>query len=315
MIELMMNHPYIDDLKAVSVERYIDARKQSFPNLDEDFSALKNYQTMIVMTMAYPKKLETWLGKGYGLVSRYSYGMDYHLVFKTVFEALKSNLDQQGIKHQAYADISPIDERFAAYLAGLGFLGKNQFLIHPKHGTYHYLGVMLVDQAVETMPYAYDRCGACTACIDACPTGALDDGFDKRICSSFVTQMKEPLTKEDIAPLKTMVFGCDICQQVCPKNKATALIERTVFNADENSQLDLIALLKMSNKAITRKYRNYAFAFRGGLVLKRNAMALLYNQNVFKALPLMRDVYKQYQHVSWFSETAKKLIEEMEQKQ
>ena len=312
MQEIILNHPYIDDLKAVDVKTYITERKKHFPNLEEDFSSLKDYKTILVLAMGYPHQPVKWKGKGYGLVSRYSYGSDYHLVFKNVFEVLEKPLNELNINHQGYADINVIDERFAGYLAGLGYLGKNQFLIHPRLGTYFYLGVLLVDQAVHTDAYAYDSCGSCTKCIEACPTGALDNGFDKRKCSSFVTQMKAPLQDVDIKPLKTMVFGCDICQNVCPKNIGIDTIERPVFTADENSQLDLKALLKMSNKAIAKKYRDYAFSFRGSLVLKRNAFALLYNQQLTEALPLMKQVYENYKHVAWFSETAKKLIDEME---
>ncbi len=308
-----IKHQYIDDVKAISVKTYIKKRLEAFAELREDFSALSDYETMLMFSLSYPKEEVPFKGKGYGNVSRYSYGLDYHQVYQQAFKDLEATLDSQGIKAKGYADISPIDERFAAHLAGLGYLGKNQFLIHPTFGTYHFIGVMLIDTVYETEPYAYDTCGDCTKCIDACPPGALDHGFDKRKCTSYVTQAKEALDMCDLRPLKTKLFGCDICQKVCPKNQAITPVFHDVFTADDHAQLNLTDLLTMSNKAIQKAYKNYAFGFRGGLVLKRNAMALLMNQGVMDALPLMKQVYNNYKHVDWFEQTAKLILNAMEE--
>ena len=313
MISSLLNHPLIDDYKSVSVDTYIAMRKKVFPKLKEDFKALDGFKTMIVFALSYPKDQVKFKGKGYGLISRYSYGLDYHLVYRKLFHDLEATFLAQGYKAKGYADISPIDERFAGMLAGLGFMGKNQLLIHPTFGTYHFIGVLLVDQIVKTTPYVLEDCGDCTLCIQACPPGALsEEGYEERLCTSYVTQMKEALTNADMRPMKTMLFGCDICQRVCPKNKGIQSTDKGVFLPDENSQLHLETLLKHSNKEIQRLYKDYAFSYRGGLVLKRNAFVLLYNQKQVHSLPLMKSVYEQYKHVEWFEKTAKMIIDEME---
>jgi epoxyqueuosine reductase len=315
VIKNLLKHPLIDDYKAVSVNTYITMRKKVFPNQQDDFTLLEGFKTMIVFSLSYPKDQEKFKGKGHGLISRYSYGTDYHLVYRRLFSDLEEAFIKEGIQAKGYADISPIDERFAGLLAGLGFMGKNQLLIHPDHGTYHFLGVLLIDQDFTTTPYIEDSCGDCTLCIDACPPSALHEGgYDKRKCTSYVTQMKDVLTAADIKPMKTMLFGCDICQRVCPKNKAIKSNYRDVFKPDENSQLHLETLLQKSNKEISRLYKDYAFSYRGGLVLKRNAFVLLYNQRQTQSLSLMKEVYEQYKHVAWFEETARFILNEMEKK-
>ncbi len=314
MLETLLRHRLLDDYQTLDIKYYINQRKKDFPHLNEDFDVLKPYKTMITLCIDYPHQPEKFKGKGYGLVSRYSYGIDYHLVFESLFKDLIKRFEDHDIKAKGYADTGPVDERYAAYLSGLGYLGKNQFLIHPKHGTYVYLGVLLIDEELTKENYLEDTCGDCHLCIDACPTDALDNGFNKRLCTSYVTQAKEVLDMKDFKPLKTMIFGCDICQKVCPKNIGRIFHDRPEFKADEASQLDLINLLETSNKKIEQKYHQYAFSFRGGLVLKRNAIALLYNQRVDSALPLCKKVYENYKHVTWFEESVKALLKSWEER-
>jgi epoxyqueuosine reductase len=311
----LLNHPMIDDLKTVSVKTYINHRKTHFPDVNDDFTALAPFKTMCVISISYDKQEVKWLKKGYGKTPRYSYGIDYHLIYNALFNELETELAKQGINAKGYADVSPIDERVAAELAGVGYIGKNQLLIHKTFGTYHFLGILLIDQELKTDPNPLDTCGECTKCIDACPPGALsEDGFNKHVCSSYVTQIKEPLSLTDVHYLKTKVFGCDICQKVCPKNADIFPVKRDTFEPDDHSQIDLKALLTMSNKAIQRLYKDYAYSYRGGLVLKRNAFALLYNHRQMDALPLMKTTYETYKHVPWFEETARMIIQEMEKK-
>lgn len=313
MIKTLLNHPLIDDYKALKVEDYIFNRQLHFPDKKEDFSQIMPFKTMIMLSISYPKEQVKFKGKGHGILARYTYGKDYHKVYYELFKELEKAFKASGIHAKGYADVSPIDERFAAELAGLGYMGKNQLLIHPDYGTYHYLGALLIDQDFETSPNLEDSCGDCRLCIEACPPGALSDqGYTEEKCTSFVTQMKIPLTKEDKHPMRVMMFGCDICQRVCPKNKAIKSIKRPVFEPDEASQLDLKELLTLSNKEIMRRYQDYAFTFRGGLILKRNAIVLLANQRQKDALPLIKTVYEQYKHVPWFEQTTKEIIKEME---
>ncbi len=309
MIEALLKK-HVDDYKAVSVEAYIAARKKHFSHLDEDFSSLKGFDTILTLALSFPKGKPTYKGKGYGMVSRYSHGRDYHLVYQDKLKAIEACLSESGINSKGASDISPIDERFAAYLSGLGYIGYNQFLIHPEFGTHLYLATILIDRPFEINPYPYDTCGECTRCIDACPTDALSkEGFIKERCLSFKTQEKKPYDLDVLRDFKTYVFGCDICQDVCPKNKNINPVQREVFESDENSQLHLESILELSNKQFKRQFGHYAFAWRGGLVIKRNAIALLFNQGMDESLPMVEKTYKDYQHVPWFEETVRRILE------
>lgn len=297
------------------VSEYIALRKRLFPDLEEDFSFCEGYQTMAIVALSYDKTQEKFKGKGFGLVARYAYGEDYHKTFYGLFDALEADALKDGYKIKGYADVSPIDERFLGYVAGLGFIGHNDLLINETLGTYMMLGTVLIDQAIAIpAPQIIDHgCGDCTACIDACPGGALSiEGFIKQNCVSYQSQVKEPLTMDQVKKFKAFVWGCDICQRVCPKNKALEHPSHPSFTADENAHVDLAALLQMSNKAFAKQYQHYAYAYRGGLVLKRNAIMLLYNQRQQQHLNLIKETYQTYQHVDWFKQTIEPIVKEME---
>ncbi len=302
-------HPMVDDWRVTSVKAYVaNDQRETVKSL------LNAFEHIIVVTMSFPKEEVAFKGAGFGLIARYAYGIDYHHLLEPAVQSIAETLRNKGYDAYTQVDKGLIDERLAASLAGLGYLGKNQFLIHPKFGTYTVLGIVATNAPIVREKLPKDTCGDCRQCIDACPTGALDDGFNARLCTSNVTQMKAPLDEQDLAPLKRKVFGCDICQKVCPKNIDIKPVQRHETKADGDSQLHLPSLLGLSNKRIEKLYKDRAFAFRGGLVLKRNAFALLVNQNYTEAYPLMQHVYEQYKHVVWFEKTARRLLKRMAEK-
>jgi len=306
---------HFDDYKTLAVKDYITAHKKYRNQPDEAYTFLKPYDTIIVVALSYPKTYPKYKGKGYGMVSRYAHGTDYHKVFHEKFKQIKSTLEHADVLMHGDADTNPVEERFAGFLSGMGYLGHNQFLIHPQFGTQLFLGTILTNQSLETTRYLQDDCGSCTKCMDACPPGALVDGdFIESRCLSYKTQAKEAYTIETLKPFKSFVWGCDICQIVCPKNKGISVNNHEAFKSDQHAQLHLASLLELSNKQFMKKYRDYAFNFRGGLVLKRNAIALLFNQKQYQHYPLIKNVYEQYKHVPWFEETIKPIIIEMEKK-
>lgn len=158
-------------------------------------------------------------------ISRYSLGSDYHIVLKEMLYKLLELLrkEYRSVSGRAFVDSAPVLERAWAERAGLGWIGKNGLLINQELGSYVFVGELIVDIEIEpSATIVPNRCGTCTKCIDACPTGAIVAPMvvDARRCISYLTiEKNSPLTEVDIKNLNGWCFGCDICQEVCPWNR------------------------------------------------------------------------------------------------
>jgi epoxyqueuosine reductase len=167
-----------------------------------------------------------------GVIARYARGRDYHKVLKNKLVGLAQWLDGACPSNgptRVYVDTGPILERELARRAGLGWFGRNTMLIHPRHGSYFFLGVLLTEAPLPPdPPFEADHCGSCTRCVEACPTDALlgrDEAgapvLDARRCISYLTiEARSPIPSEFREAMGNRVFGCDICQEVCPWNGA-----------------------------------------------------------------------------------------------
>ena len=167
--------------------------------------------------------------QAYGRVASYAWGADYHAVLAPRLQALVAFVESQvgaPLPHRWYTDTGPVLERDLAQRAGLGWIGKNTCLIHPQKGSYFLLAELLLGVALEPdAPFTADRCGSCTRCLEACPTGCIlpDRTIDSRRCISYLTiELKGPIPIELRPLVGDWVFGCDICQQVCPWNQRFA---------------------------------------------------------------------------------------------
>jgi epoxyqueuosine reductase len=159
-----------------------------------------------------------------GWLSRYAWGDDYHDVMKTMLDQVVGHLrDAAGpFEARTYADTGPVVERAWAAAAGLGAWGKNTCLLHPEHGSWFFLGEIVTDLELTPDGLRVDMCGSCTACLEACPTGALPAPYvlDARRCISYLTiELKGPIPEPRREGVGRHVFGCDICQDVCPWNR------------------------------------------------------------------------------------------------
>ena len=182
--------------------------------------------TKSVVTVLYnyfPKQLLP--GERYK-IAKYAYGNDYHEVMKRKLRQLVEHIETRTEKLEGvrvFVDSAPVLERAWAVRCGLGFIGKNATLIHPKKGSFFFIGHLFVPLELEPsgQPLS-NRCGRCTKCLDACPTGALEAPFhiDARKCISYLTiEYKGGLDGYDPKAFKGWMYGCDICQDVCPYNR------------------------------------------------------------------------------------------------
>lgn len=212
-------------------------------------------------------------GESAGNLSLYARSRDYHIVIKEKLRVLSSFIKtlSPDASFDIFADIGPLVDRKLAYRAGLGFYGKNSMLINPDFGSYFFIGYILTDILLESDSPLGTNCLSCNKCILACPGGALKEKFDISKCASHISQKKGALTKEEENILKKSksVFGCDICQRVCPHNNIskTAMKE---FSEDLIFSVTLEDIEALSNRAFMRKYKDRAFSWRGREVLVRN---------------------------------------------
>ena len=159
------------------------------------------------------------------MVSQYAYGRDYHKVLKKKLKLFLEILkDELGVKEaRAFVDSAPVLERAWAQKSGLGWIGKNTMLIHPKRGSYFFLCELIIDKELEFDEAIKDHCGRCRRCIDACPTGAIKpEGYivEANKCISYATiEKKGPIPESFKGKMENRVFGCDICIEVCPWNR------------------------------------------------------------------------------------------------
>ncbi len=260
----------------------------------------KQAKTALTFAMPYfphPRPLESFpLRKA--RLSLYAQGEDYHLWFRQKLENLAGDLRARYPEHEflCFTDSSPILERDLSYRAGLGWVGKNTCLIHPRHGSLFFLGEILtsLEEKTELEPLP-DFCGTCQRCMQICPTQALTAPreMDARKCISYLTiESRQVPPLELRAKIGDWLFGCDLCQTVCPWNQKifkAQLKTETMLSLDENEVEILIAdlryLLASSGKKLTKDFQGTALARAGSFGLKKNALVVAGNRHLSQLKP------------------------------
>ena len=268
--------------------------------------------TAIVVAMSYGGAEPS------GPIARYARGDDYHDVMVERLDELHAWLGEElaaPVQGKAYVDTGPILERDLARRAGLGWFGKSTMLINPRLGSYFFLGALLVNVELPAdAPFAEDRCGTCTRCLDACPTGALvaPRSLDATRCVSYLTiELRGAIPEELREPIGGLLYGCDVCQDVCPWNEkfAAGLAEGSPYASRE--ALGTRDARTLARELLAMSQEEFSAAFKGSPMkraklrgLKRNAAVVLGNAGTVEDVDVLERALEEpeplvREHAAW----------------
>lgn len=235
--------------------------------------------TRSVVTVLYNYFPKQTIGDGeHYKIAKYAYGADYHEVLKQKMRQLLQRIETQtgpleGVR--VFVDSAPVLDRAWAVRCGLGFIGKNTTLIHPKRGSFFFIGHLFLPITLEATGQPLpNHCGRCTKCLDACPTGALDEPFhiDARKCLSYLTiEYKGSLEGQDPKRFKGWMYGCDICQDVCPYNRFSLPNSEPAFQPSEQlMKMQEEDWLQLDKETFESLFKHSAMQRAGYEGLRRN---------------------------------------------
>ena len=254
------------------------------------YELLPAAQTVVVLGVDYwhprPQRPAGLVGK----VSCYAWGRDYHKVIQNQLKRLSRRLREVDATIEGYftVDSRPVIERGWAHEAGLGFLGKNTMIISPADSSYFFLATLILNVELEAdAPIAKDHCGRCTRCLTACPTDAFKSAFqlDARRCISYLTIEHEGVISAELANrMGDWIFGCDVCQDVCPHNHRKHLSEHPdLAPRPQHAWLDIEWLFRESDDRILQELNGTPLRRTGLSKLRRNALIVLQNTETAEA--------------------------------
>ena len=209
-------------------------------------------------------------------ISKYAYGDDYHFVIKNKLKDLFEYIKEEtgDINGRVFVDSAPVLERAWAKKSGLGWIGKNTNLISKKNGSFFFLCEIILDLELEYDHIETDHCGSCTACIDACPTNAIVEPYvvDGTRCISYYTiELKNNIPDYAKNTYDDWIFGCDICQDVCPWNRFSKPHKEPLFNSDDEFlSMNKNDWIEMTKETFNKVFKNSAIKRAGFDGIKRN---------------------------------------------
>ncbi|MGT2950636.1 tRNA epoxyqueuosine(34) reductase QueG [Streptococcus cuniculi] len=264
--------------------------------------SLASAKTIISIAVAYPRRLPQKPQKTQykrGKITPNSWGLDYHYILQDKLERLARGIEEltADFEYKGMVDTGALVDTAVARRAGIGFIGKNGLVISKEFGSYMFLGELITNLEIEPdQPVDYD-CGDCNRCVTACPTSCLlgDGTMNARRCLSFQTQDKGMMDLEFRKKIKTVIYGCDICQICCPYNKG--IDSPPVVDIDPDlAEPELIPFLELSNGQFKEKFGMIAGSWRGKNILQRNAIIALANANDRSSIPKLLEIIDKKQN-------------------
>ncbi|MBX3422927.1 MAG: tRNA epoxyqueuosine(34) reductase QueG [Pirellulaceae bacterium] len=275
---------------------YLENRRQAYAH---PCYLLEGCKTLVMLGIPYlysdEQRRAAIQSAGSAKVARYAQSRtDYHVIIRKRLKQLKQWLVRRatGARIRGVVDTAPLLEREFAALAGLGWIGKNTLLLNRNWGSYFFLAALLTDIELVADEESYaNYCGSCTACLDACPTGAFPAPYvlDARRCLSYLT-IEHPGTVDGqlSSQLNGWAFGCDICQEVCPWNRKSACTDDNTWQpVEQNSQLSVLEMLRMHPDQFQQQFAETPMSrprYRG---MVRNAILVAGQQRLIEAAQLL----------------------------
>lgn len=294
VLEVRRARNYETEFEEVDIEKRVSPKQ-----------ILETGRSIIVIGMSYyidiDEKLVDKKDNIKGKLSKSSIGIDYHLILKDKMEQLVSEIKkiENDFEYAVGVDTTPLLDRQLAKQAGIGWYGKNSNIINEQYGSFIFLGYIITELEIKQDCSVKDQCGDCNICIISCPVGAIKPNYQLNAtrCISYLTQTKDDIPYDLRERMGIQLYGCDICQLVCPKNKD--IIELSKENSKEQilddgllEYIDIEELFSMSNKDFKKKYGNMAFSWRGKNVIKRNGIIAIGNMGDKKNIPLLEKTLK-----------------------
>ena len=299
-----VNNGLMDGLPWYTAER---VRKANSPR-----KLLEGARSVVSLAMSYNYGEAEPKGQGpHGKIARYAWGDDYHDVMKKrlrEFVAALPDVAGHPVKTRIFVDDGPMNDRAAAERAGVGWFGKNTNILTPSHGSWVLLGQVITDLDLVPDAPLKKNCGECVRCIDDCPTGAIVAPYviDNRKCISFLTIELRGSIPRDLRPLMgDWVFGCDICQDVCPVNwKAAPALEPAFRKRHDFDAPALLPLLELDDEAFRERFRGSPVKRAKRVGLQRNVCVALGNIGDPVAVPALTRVIESEEpllreHAAW----------------
>ena len=256
---------------------------------------LDGVRSLLMLGMVYRTAEPIPPAAGQGTIARYAWGDDYHNHIRPRLHKiadLHRTLTPDAVV-RGVVDTAPLHEREFAERAGLGWIGKNTLLLNRKHGSWFVLAALLTSEALAyDEPTTVGHCGTCTACIDGCPTGAIVEPYrlDARKCIAYQTiELRQPIPEEQRAALGQRVFGCDVCQDVCPWNRRAPVTEEPAFQSrPDTNPVSLADLLAIDEATFRERFAGSPVLRAGRRGMVCQAAYALGNCPDARALPALR---------------------------